>query len=160
MFSAIPGISMFVPREFHYGSKRSRHDAPEIAFEGKLRQVLNAPSAIHAAIQNSTYHLPMGANINLDADAYAFASTYASAKGIPVGAAISELLRRAQQAPEPASSLLTSNKRRLLVKAKAGCVVTPERVKALSEGDLEPGECPRKPAASPSCSPNSLWCKS
>jgi hypothetical protein len=79
----------------------------------------------------------MRANVNIDTDAYTFASAYASAKGIPLGAAISELLRRAEQAPEPPSPLLTTNKRGLLVKAKAGRVVTPEMAKALSEDDLD-----------------------
>ncbi len=78
----------------------------------------------------------MRANVNLDTDAYTFASTYASAKGIPLGAAISELLRRAEQAPELPSCKLTTNRRGLLVKAKAGRVVTPEMVKELSEDDL------------------------
>jgi hypothetical protein len=78
----------------------------------------------------------MRANINLDADVYTFASTYASAKGIPLGAAISELLRRAEQAPDPPSSLLTTSRRGLLVKAKAGRLVTPGMVKELAEDDL------------------------
>ncbi len=76
--------------------------------------------------------------MNLDADAYSFASTYASAKGIPLGAAISELLRRAEHAPEAPSPLLTVNRLGLLVRAKqAGDrVLTPEMVKELSEDDL------------------------
>lgn len=78
----------------------------------------------------------MRANVHLDTAAYTFASTYASAKGIPLGAAISELLLRAEQAPELPSSKLTTNKRGLLVKAKGGRVVTPEMVKALSEDDF------------------------
>lgn len=78
----------------------------------------------------------MRANINLDTDAYTFASTYASARGIALGAAISELLRRAEQAPEQPSSLLTTNRRGLLVKAKTGRVVTPEMVKEQSEDEL------------------------
>jgi len=77
------------------------------------------------------------ANINIDNDAYSFASAYASAKGIPLGSAVSELLRRAEQASEPSSSLLTTNRRGLLVKAKAGRIVTPEMAKALSEDDLD-----------------------
>ena len=83
--------------------------------------------------------MPMRANINLDTDVYTFASTYASAKGIPLGAAISELLRRAEQAPEPASALLTDSRLGLLIRTKqdGGIVVTPEMVKELSEDDLE-----------------------
>lgn len=81
----------------------------------------------------------MRANVNLDTDVYTFASTYASAKGIPLGAAISELLRRAEQAPEPRSALLTESRLGLLVRTKqeGDRVITPERVKELSEDDLE-----------------------
>lgn len=81
----------------------------------------------------------MRANLKLDTDVYAFASTYASAKGIPLGAAISELLRRAEQAPEPASILLTESRLGLLVRTKQNgdIVVTPEMVTEFSEDDLE-----------------------
>ena len=81
----------------------------------------------------------MRANVNLDTDVYTFASTYASAKGIPLGAAISELLRRAEQAPEPTSTLLTESRLGLLVRTKQNgdIVVTPEMAKELSEDDLE-----------------------
>ena len=82
--------------------------------------------------------MPMRANVNLDADAYTFASTYANAKGIPLGAAISELLRRAEQVPEPESTLLTESRLGLLVRKKQqdDVVVTPEMAKELSEDDL------------------------
>ena len=79
----------------------------------------------------------MRANVSIDTDAYDFASTYASAKGIPLGAAISELLRRAEQAPEPPSSLLQTNHLGLLVKAKTNQAVTLEMVKELLEDDLD-----------------------
>ena len=79
----------------------------------------------------------MRANVNLDTDVYTFATTYANAKGIPLGAAISQLLRRAEKAPELPSPLLTTTKRGLLVKAKAGRVVTPGMVKELSEDVLD-----------------------
>lgn len=79
----------------------------------------------------------MRANVNLDADVYSFASTYASAKGIPLGAAISELLRRAEQAPELPSAMLITNSLGLLVKAKGDRVVTPEMVRELSEDDFD-----------------------
>ena len=80
----------------------------------------------------------MRANINLDTDVYTFASAYASAKGIPLGAAISELLRRAEQVPEPASALLAESRLGLLVRAKQDGekVVTPEMIKELSEDDF------------------------
>ena len=74
--------------------------------------------------------------MNLDADVYTYAATCASAKGIPLGAAISELLRRAEHAPDLPSSLLTANRRGLLVKAEAGRAVTPAMVKELAENNL------------------------
>ncbi len=77
----------------------------------------------------------MRANVNLDADAYTFAYVYASARGIPLGAAISELLRRAEQAPDLPAPLIETS-RGLLVRAKTGRTVTPEMVKVLSEDDL------------------------
>lgn len=81
----------------------------------------------------------MRANINLDTDAYNFASAYADAKGVPLGAAISELLLRAEQIPEPparASRRLKTSRRGYLVKAKRGKVVTPEIVKKAAEDEL------------------------
>jgi hypothetical protein len=77
------------------------------------------------------------ANINIDLDAYTFASGYANAKGLPLGAAISELIRRAESAPEPLSPKLTRNKRGLLVMAKGGRLVTPELVRRYSEDEPE-----------------------
>jgi hypothetical protein len=81
------------------------------------------------------------ANINLDNDVYDFASAYASAKGLPLGSAVSELLRqRAEQMPESpvgASSHLKRTRRGYFVKAKTGKVITPEMVKESAEDDLD-----------------------
>ncbi len=79
----------------------------------------------------------MRANVNLDSDVYTFASTYASARGIPLGAAISELLRRAEQAPGPPSALLTESRLGLLVRARQDGepIVTPQVAKEHSEDD-------------------------
>ena len=80
------------------------------------------------------------ANIHLDNDAYDFASAYASAKGLPLGSAVSELLRqRAEQAPElpvEESVRLKRTRRGYLAKAKTGHVVTPEMVRESAEDDL------------------------
>jgi hypothetical protein len=80
------------------------------------------------------------ANINLDNDVYDFASAYASARGLPLGAAVSELLRqRAEQAPVPPAStspLLKRTPRGYLVKAKTGRIITSEMVKESAEDDL------------------------
>jgi negative regulator of replication initiation len=79
------------------------------------------------------------ANINLDADVYDFASAYAAARGLALGAAVSELLRRVQQMSKPAnmeSPRLKKTRRGFLVVAKTGQVITPEKVKEFAEDDL------------------------
>lgn len=80
------------------------------------------------------------ANINLENEAYNFAAAYASAKGLPLGAAVSELLlQRAELSPElsiSASPRLKRTRYGYLVKAKTGRVVTPEMVKESSEEDV------------------------
>ncbi|HZY61698.1 MAG TPA: hypothetical protein VFE38_04165 [Edaphobacter sp.] len=81
----------------------------------------------------------MRANVNLDADAYNFAFAYASAKGIPLGSAISELLRRAEQTSEPPqteSPRLALNEHGYLEIAGSGDVITSEMVKEASEDEL------------------------
>jgi hypothetical protein len=85
------------------------------------------------------HNVDMRANVNLDTDAYDFASAYARAKGIPLGAAISELLRRAERLPEQQGNSLSRLKRTprgYLVKAKTGKAITPETVKEASEDDF------------------------
>jgi hypothetical protein len=82
----------------------------------------------------------MRANVNLDTEVYSFACAYANARGIPLGAAISELLRQVEQTPKaPAEALakLKKNRRGYLVKARTGREVTPQVVKEFSEDDLD-----------------------
>jgi hypothetical protein len=50
----------------------------------------------------------MKINITLDDDIHQFASIYASAKGIALGAAISELIRKATTMPSPAPDIRRS----------------------------------------------------
>lgn len=77
--------------------------------------------------------------MNIDADAYDFAYAYAHGRGIPLGTAISELLRRAEQAPEQpiGEAGLRRNKYGYLVRAKTGRSLTPEMVKEYSEDPIE-----------------------
>jgi hypothetical protein len=44
--------------------------------------------------------MAMRMTVNLDPDVYSFTSAYAGAKGITLSAAISEVIRRAEAAPE------------------------------------------------------------
>jgi hypothetical protein len=80
----------------------------------------------------------MRTSINLDADVYNFASAYAGAKGITLSAAISELVRRAEHAPEPVSDSprLKRSPHGYLIIAGTGDVLTPEMVKESSEDGL------------------------
>jgi len=80
------------------------------------------------------------ANVNLDSDAYSAATAYAAAKGLALGAAISELIRRAEQAPEPpisASSKLVRDAHGFLVFKDPGPIITAEMVRAESEDPLD-----------------------
>ncbi len=80
----------------------------------------------------------MRSSVNLDADVYSFATTYAGAKGITLSAALSELVRRAEKMTEPASDSprLKTSARGYLVIAGTGHVLTPEMVKEASEDEL------------------------
>jgi hypothetical protein len=73
--------------------------------------------------------------VNLDPDVYSFASAYAGAKGITLSAAISELIRRAEQVPDPGSDShrLKTSQHGYLVIAGTGDRLTPEMVKEASE---------------------------
>jgi hypothetical protein len=80
----------------------------------------------------------MRTTINLDPDVYSFTSAYANAKGITLSAAISELVRRAEQVPAPGSDSprLRLNEYGYLEIAATGHVITPEMVKEASEDEL------------------------
>jgi hypothetical protein len=78
------------------------------------------------------------ANIHLDADAYDFASAYAHGRGLPLGTAVSELLRRAEQQigqPMGESSRMEMSPDGYLVLKANGQTITPEMVKLSSEDD-------------------------
>ncbi len=78
-------------------------------------------------------------NLHLDNDALAFASSYAGAKGITLGVAVSELIRRAEQLPPPqaaASPKLKRDGRGFLVARAGGPAITSETVREESEDEL------------------------
>ena len=80
----------------------------------------------------------MRLTVNLDPDVYNFTSAYAGAKGITLSAALGELIRRAERAPQPGSdsSRLTRNEHGYLEIAKTGDPLTPEMVKEAAEDEF------------------------
>ena len=77
----------------------------------------------------------MRTNVTLDDDVHQLASIYAGAKGITLGAAISELIRKAEAAPSPTPELRRSASG-LAMFPPTGRVLTAQMVKeAESEFD-------------------------
>ncbi len=79
----------------------------------------------------------MRTTVNLDPDVYEVASLYAKGRGVTLGAAIGELVRKGQSAqpsgsPSPRLKRLPSG---LLVVASRGRAITPEMVKTALEED-------------------------
>lgn len=95
----------------------------------------------NAALHHSSrevHHVFMRMSVTLDPDVYEFTAAYAGAKRITLSAAISELIRRAEQAPESVSvsPRLVRDEHGYLVIAATGHALTPEMVKELSEDPL------------------------
>lgn len=82
------------------------------------------------------YNIDMRTNITLDDDIHQFALTYAAAKGITLSAAVSELVRRAQQAPAPAPDLRRSAVTGLAAFPASGQRLTSKMVRE-AESELE-----------------------
>jgi hypothetical protein len=84
------------------------------------------------------HHRKMRLTVNLDPDVYSFTSAYAGAKGISLSAALGELIRRAEQVPQPGSdsARLHMNEHGYLEIATPGDPMTPEMVKEAAEDDL------------------------
>lgn len=80
----------------------------------------------------------MRTSITLDDEIYQIVSAYSSAKGITLGAAIGELVHRAENAPEPEpeSSRLKVSRHGYLVIASTGDKLTPEMVKDAAEDEI------------------------
>lgn len=76
----------------------------------------------------------MRTTINLDDDVHELASVYASARGISLGAALGELVRKARSAPEAAGALKTTPGG-LPVFRSRGRVLTERMVREAQEDD-------------------------
>lgn len=81
----------------------------------------------------------MRTSINLDEQVHQFASVYANAKGITLSAAINELIRKAELAPEPKPEIRFSpDGFPMFPPSGNGRVVTEETVKRLEEEEFDP----------------------
>jgi len=80
----------------------------------------------------------MRLSVNLDPEVHDFVSAYAHGRGITLSAALNELLRHAEQAPETGieRGRLTVDEHGYLVVAANGHLLTPEMVKELSEDPI------------------------
>jgi hypothetical protein len=80
----------------------------------------------------------MRTSVTLDEDVYQIAYLYAHGKGITLGAALGEMVRKATapQDPTPSPRLITAPNG-LLIFASQGRVITPEMVKAALEEEFE-----------------------
>jgi hypothetical protein len=82
--------------------------------------------------------IPMRTTVTLDDDAYELAMLCAKGRGITLGEAISEFVRKGQEARVAETSLSPRLKRLpngMLVARSRGRVITPEMVKAALEED-------------------------
>jgi hypothetical protein len=77
----------------------------------------------------------MRTTINLDDDVYELASMYAAGRGITLGAAVGELVRKANGASGSPRIRMASNG--LPVFAARGRVITSEMVKAAQEDEID-----------------------
>jgi hypothetical protein len=79
----------------------------------------------------------MRTSITLDDETHDFASVYAQARGITLGAALGELVRKARTAPNSAVSSIKTLPGGLPVFRSRGRKLTPEMVREAQEDDAQ-----------------------
>jgi hypothetical protein len=82
------------------------------------------------------YYLTMRTNLTLDDDIHQFAQMYATAKGITLSAAVSELVRRAQHAKTPTPEIRRSAVTGLATFPASGRTLTSKMVRE-AESDAD-----------------------
>ncbi len=82
----------------------------------------------------------MRTNVTLEDDVYQLATTYAQARGITLGAALGELVRKAKAAPRaatPSPRLIIASNGLRIIPSRGGGVIASQMVEdALEEDDL------------------------
>ncbi len=85
------------------------------------------------------YHGEMRTTITLPDATHGFASYYAHARGLTLSAAIDELIRKAQAAPEPKPEIVFSpDGFPMFPPSGSGRVITAELVKKIEEEEYDP----------------------
>jgi hypothetical protein len=80
----------------------------------------------------------MRTTVTLDDETHEFVAYYARAKGISLGAAIDELIRKAQTAPaKPAPVEIERSENGFPLLPRTGRTITSEMVKEFSEDEIE-----------------------
>lgn len=79
----------------------------------------------------------MRTTVNLDDSVYEFTSQYAAARGLTLGAAIGELVRRAQTPPATSAAALRRAPNGFPMFPKQGRVLTAQMVKDAQEDEIE-----------------------
>lgn len=80
----------------------------------------------------------MRTTINLDDEIHDFAVYYARARGLTLGAAIDELIRKAKAAPAPPLPEIEHSPNGLPMFPRTGRTITTEMVKKLEEEEFDP----------------------
>lgn len=80
----------------------------------------------------------MRTSITLESHVHEYASTYASARGISLSAAINELIRKAEAAPPLKPEILYSSDGFPMFPPTGRGVITSEMVKKLEEEEFDP----------------------
>lgn len=97
-------------------------------------QYVTIYSELHR-LKNKVHTCRMRTTIALDDDIHEFATMYAKARGLTLGAAINELVRRAQKPPLPNPEIRCTPDGFPLL-PRTGRTITSEMVKELSEDDI------------------------
>lgn len=80
----------------------------------------------------------MRTTVTIDDETHEFVAYYARARGISLGAAIDELIRKAQSAPAAAPPEILRSPNGLPMFPPTGKVLTTEMVKAAEEEEFDP----------------------
>jgi hypothetical protein len=79
----------------------------------------------------------MRTTVTIDDETHEFVAYYARAKGISLGAAIDELIRKAQAPAKPAPTEIDRSENGIPLLPRTGRTITSEMVKELSEDEIE-----------------------